>query len=124
MNLNQLAEQIYQNNKAQGFWDKERNFGEFIALVHSELSEALECHRKNKPKANTSNFYDEHITLKGLSYKKTFETDIKDTVEDELADTIIRVLDYCGANNIDIDWHVKAKIHYNTLREYKHGKQY
>jgi NTP pyrophosphatase (non-canonical NTP hydrolase) len=49
---------------------------------------------------------------------------IKDTVEDELADVIIRTLDLCGYLGIDIEKHVELKMRYNESREYKHGKNY
>ncbi|MDV7400066.1 hypothetical protein RZS08_52105, partial [Arthrospira platensis SPKY1] len=44
-NLNSLSNQIYEANKAKGFWDKERNVGELLMLVTSELGEAMEAHR-------------------------------------------------------------------------------
>jgi NTP pyrophosphatase (non-canonical NTP hydrolase) len=53
-----------------------------------------------------------------------FEALIKDTVEDELADVIIRALDLCGHLGIDIEKHVELKMQYNKSREYKHGKNY
>ena len=43
---------------------------------------------------------------------------------DDLVKTNIRILDFCGANNIDIDSHVKAKLEYNRTRPFKHGKKY
>jgi hypothetical protein len=45
-------------------------------------------------------------------------------MEDEVADAIIRLLDFCGARGIDIDWHIKNKLRYNATREHKHGKKY
>ena len=47
--LNDLARQINDNARTHGFWDGARNFGEMIALAHSELSEALEEHRSQRP---------------------------------------------------------------------------
>lgn len=48
--INQLAQDVYKNAKEKGFYDdgKANNIGERIALIHSELSEALEADRKNK----------------------------------------------------------------------------
>ena len=45
MDLKETAIQIYENNRAKGFWDKERNVGEMLMLVNSELCEALEADR-------------------------------------------------------------------------------
>lgn len=53
-----------------------------------------------------------------------FESHIKDTVEDELSDAIIRILDLCGWLNIDIQRHVDLKMQYNAGREKMHGKKY
>ena len=43
--LNDLARQIHNQNKSKGFYDDPKNIGEMIALMHSELSEALEADR-------------------------------------------------------------------------------
>ena len=50
--INELSKQIHENNKAKGFYDSEKNIGEMLALVHSEVSEALECDRKDKYYSN------------------------------------------------------------------------
>ena len=130
--LNDLAYQIYKANKAKGFWTdnpKDKNFGEVCALIHSEVSEALEAHRIDRH----ANPRDVAVGSKFVSmvnasgnpengFKEFFEGTIKNTLEDELADTIIRVLDYCGANNIDIESHIALKLAYNKMRPHKHGK--
>jgi len=43
------ADQINKTAISKGWWDSERNDGEVIALIHSELSEALEGMRKGNP---------------------------------------------------------------------------
>ena len=81
----------------KGFWDHPRNDGEMIALMHSELSEALEAMR----------------SLKG-----------KDSVIEELADVLIRIFDFCGGRNLDLGDALLKKMQYNTTRPYKHGKEF
>ena len=49
---------------------------------------------------------------------------VKGSFEEEMADIVIRVMDLCAFKNIDLEAHVKAKMRYNSLREYKHGKKY
>jgi NTP pyrophosphatase (non-canonical NTP hydrolase) len=109
--LNDLAKSIYEANKEKGFWDKERNVGEMLMLVTSELGEAMEAHRKNRF-ANWANASED------------FENSIKDTFEDEIADAIIRLLDMCGGLGIEIESHVFEKLKYNATRPRLHGKLY
>jgi len=73
----------------------QRNKGEMIALMHSELSEALEGIRKNK--------MDDHIP------HRTSE-------EVEFADLLIRVFDYAGAVGLDLDGAIADKMAYNRHR--------
>lgn len=96
-------------------------FAQRIALIQSEVSEALEADRKNRH-ANVSSM-EAAIELRGFR-SDDFEKYIKDSVEDELADTIIRLLDLCGAMGIDIAQHVEWKQSYNSTRPTLHGKEY
>lgn len=99
-NLNTLAQQIHENAKAKGFWDEPRNTGEVFMLMVSELAEALEAERKGR-----------RASLEGYElYKKdsgfdvdVFKAQIKDTFEDEIADTVIRILDWCYYSKLEID---------------------
>ncbi len=99
MNMKDLQKDIHRLAKEKGWWDKERNDGEAIALMHAELSEALEAMRVNN-------------------------WDGKDGVGEELADCVIRILDYCGGKDIDLEKEILAKHIYNKTREYKHGKEF
>lgn len=122
--INQLAEEVYATAKSKGWYDNGggTNIGERIALIHSELSEALEADRKgryskNEELAGCLN-WDENSNP---SFKLTFERCIKDTFEDEIADVVIRCLDMSAHLGIDIENHIKAKMRYNSLRPQMHG---
>ena len=54
-------------------------------------------------------------------FRGVFEQDVKNNIEDEIADTIIRCLDFCDMFEIDIESHVRAKMRYNKTRGYHHG---
>ena len=120
--INELAKQIHDNNKAKGFYDEEKNIGEMLALIHSEVSEALEADRKNR--FATGSIVGVNGWTNDEDFKSSFLTNTKDTFEDELADIMIRVMDLATFKGVDLEEHIKAKVRYNTLRPYKHGKKY
>jgi len=123
--LNELAERVYRGNRDKGFWDKSREMGTILALIHSEVSEALECDRKEKySDVILPDDWDLLDSAPDDIFKQYFEERVKDTFEDELADIVIRVLDLCGHGEIDLDRHIQAKLRYNSLRPHKHGKAY
>jgi len=47
MNISEMVKLAHQNAKQKGFWDEPREVGTMLALIHSEVSEALEAHRYN-----------------------------------------------------------------------------
>lgn len=91
--LHQLSQGITAWMTHQGFWES-YNKGEKIALIHSEISECLEAIRKGDD-ANEA---------------------------EELADAVIRILDYCGRFHIDLGGAIEKKMIANYSRPYKHGK--
>lgn len=121
--INELAKQIHENNKAKGFYEDKKNIGEMLCLIHSEVSEALEADRKNNY-ANVKCFevFNDFSRPKHDAF--SFESNIKNTFEDELADIMIRVMDLAAFKGIDLEKHIALKMRYNYLREYKHGKKY
>ena len=123
-NLNEVSKEVYEANKLKGFDVKKENLGQTLCLIHSEISEALEAIRKNRY-ANLSYFeIDDKKFSDIVSFESNFKTHIKDTFEDEIADTFTRLMDLVGALDIDIDRHIELKRRYNSLREYKHGKEF
>jgi len=92
--ITDLANEIHDTAKAHGWWEGKRSFGDLIALMHSELSEALEAYRDGKTDA---------------------------AVGIEFADVIIRVLDACVGLGYPIEKIMIEKMEYNKTRPYRHG---
>lgn len=121
MSLNKKSQEIHEYAKQKGFWDTPREMGTLLMLIVSELSEAMEADRKVKyarPKAFNTGI---HL---GGNWQACFEEYLKDTFEDEIADTFMRLFDLCGERNIDIEFYIEHKLKYNQTREYRHGKKY
>lgn len=120
--INKLAQEIHENAKSKGFYDGEKNIGEMLALIHSEVSEALEADRKDRY-CNVS-IYTLNQIIDSDNFPEYYEHAVKGRFEEEMADIVIRVMDLCAFKNIDLENHIKAKMKINSLREYKHGKKY
>lgn len=121
--MNKLAKKIHENAVAHGWWEEERSFGDIIALCHSELSEALEEYRNDKPYVYCELYLNDDCKESNNSclYCQWGENEKPEGVAVELADCIIRILDWCGKKNIDIDKIIKIKHEYNKTRPFKHG---
>lgn len=121
--INELSKEIHSRNIEKGFYEKEKNTGEMLCLIHSEVSEALEADRKgcyaNVPCFEAFSDFD-----RPKSDAFSFESTIKNTFEDELADIMIRVMDLAAFKGIDLEKHIELKMKYNLKREKYHGKKY
>ena len=127
--LNEIAQEIHENAKSNGFfYSVYKNTGEMLCLVHLEISKALEADRENNH--CTGDLPDGFLAdigngeLDDEQFRLMYEKNIKGAFEDELANTIIQVLNICAYKEIDINNHLKIKMRYNTLRSEKHGKAY
>jgi NTP pyrophosphatase (non-canonical NTP hydrolase) len=107
--INQLVQSSYNNAKDHGWHDEPRTVGDLIALMHSELSEALEEHRNGK--------------LPTEIYYNSDKPDKPEGIPIELADCVIRIFDFCGLHGIDLQEALNIKMQYNTTRPYRHGNK-
>lgn len=119
--LNELATEIHDNAVRHGWWDEEPSFGDIIALCHSELSEALEEYRSDKPMQYQIQSYGIVQGRVVTDIDKWFPDSKPEGIATEMIDCIIRILDWCGKENIDVDALMKAKHEYNKTRPYRHG---
>ncbi len=117
--LNKLSKQLHDFQIKAGFIDS--NIAQRLMLVHSEISEAFEAFRKNN--YAQKRYFKERMKNEPQKENIFFQELIKDTIEDEIADAIIRLLAFCGENNIDIEFHITEKMKYNELRGYKYGNK-
>ena len=175
MNLNELRDEACSIATANGWHEEEHSDEHLLMLVISEIAEAVQADRKNLH-ADVEAFknYEEII-----DFKENFERQIKNTVEEELSDVVIRCLDlaglrgidlhyadtllsegvkevqvsfpelmylaceeitchgydlterlnalvagiiaYCNQKDIDLDFFIRTKMNYNSLRGYHHG---
>lgn len=141
--MEKLRDACHKNSVDHGFWDekvvvvsadgcmgplpteiktKPWNFGEKIALLHSELSEMFEAYRKgvgDKPCDKPIEIIDPNSRTPDdlVGHRRiTF-------IEEEVADVFIRLFDLCGKLNIDVGRVILAKHNYNLTRPYMHGRK-
>lgn len=94
--LNRYAKDCHQRAVAKGFWDEMHSVGHYMMLVISELSEAVEADRLGKWAKLDPDTIDTLQRIEGAPYAQEFLREVKDRVEDEIADAVIRMLDLLG----------------------------
>ncbi len=96
-----VSSQVHETAKSKGWWDADRNNGEALCLIHSEVSEALEALRVGNPPD------DKIPEFSGA--------------EAELADVVIRIMDLSHARGWNVGAAIIAKMEMNKGREKMHG---
>ncbi len=108
--INELCRKAHENALVKGFWPEHSepqlraNIPEKLALIHSEVSEALDAVRHDYPPSD-------HL----LHY---------DLFAEEMADICIRVFDLCAYSNVPLGEVIAEKMNYNASRPFKHGKAF
>ncbi len=101
MKISEIQERVHRTAVEHGWWEGDRPVGEVLMLMVTELAEAMEAYRDGNPESD-----------KIPGYSK---------LEEELADVVIRLLDFAGGEGLDIEGAVTAKMAYNETRPYRHG---
>ncbi len=115
--LNELRDEALLIAVEHGFTDA--SVPEDLALMHSELSEALEDHRRGMKPDEV--WYEDRVGNR--SAVKCEGSPLKPVgIPSEMADVIIRVLHFAGKHSIDIEAAVLEKMEFNRSRPFKHGK--
>jgi NTP pyrophosphatase (non-canonical NTP hydrolase) len=108
--LGDMADEVRQVNIDHGWRKEDRTFGDYIALLHSELSKVLEAYRDYRLADVTE------VVHGNLMYLPKPEG-----VGSEFADVLIRLLDTCDVLGIDLEAEYRRKLAYNKTRPYQHG---
>jgi SAM-dependent MidA family methyltransferase len=146
--IRELAEKIFRVNANNGFWDDRLGIPEklkngvrltdeeiehvemalknqALLLVITELAEMVDASRKTVDYGYKIEQYKNHLEATGKDFdKEMFEKMVKDSPQDEFADTQIRMLDIERGYRMDVEWHMDQKLKYNASRKPKHGKRY
>ena len=101
--LNRYAKDCHQRAVAKGFWDETHSVGHYLMLVVSELSEAVEADRIGKWAKLSPEAVKNLRVVSDAEFTQAFLWFVKDRVENEIADAVIRLLDLLG-------WMLKDRV--------------
>lgn len=107
MDLQKLSQEAFETAKAHGWHDTEQPDETYLMLIITEIAEAVQADRKGRH-ANTSIFmaltsYGDNTSNSDGNFTHLFSIFIKNSVEDELSDIIIRCLDYSALRGVGLD---------------------
>lgn len=103
--IRSMQARVFDWAKGKGWCDRKVEIPEQVALIHSEVSEALESWRNAEPVSWT----DDKGKPQGVG--------------PEYADIVIRVMHYCGLMGIDLATEIHRKMDYNDTRPFRHGQK-
>lgn len=107
-----LSDRAHRNAVAKGFYDQDSSVQRFRMLAICELAEVVEADRKGR-RAVADEWIDD--CTDDLAFHASFNLHFKDTVEDELADFVIRCLDYIGRRSLCDNW-LGLEISFNSIQ--------
>ena len=122
MTINDWVKRCHEIAVAHGWWDEEKSLGECIALMHSELSEALEEARAGRPGEYVLTAENDELYLE--KDREKFAGRQPEGIYVELVDCVIRIFDYLGHEGADVEAIMTEKCAYNETRPYRHGKKF
>lgn len=117
--IQNMTDEVHEWAEEKGWWDDGRTFGDHIALVHSELSEALEAFREHKMEGSGGKIRGDFVLPNGQNSDTYWEK--PEGVPSELADVLVRLLHMCGFYGIDLGEQFRLKMDYNWTRTFRHG---
>lgn len=94
--LNRYAKDCHERSVAKGFWAEKRTVYHYLMLAYGELHEGIEADRVGRWAKLDHDTIDTLQRIEGAPYAQEFLRLVKDTVEDEIADAVIRLLDLLG----------------------------
>ena len=125
MDLNKLRDEAFEIAKAHGWHDEELPDETYLMLIITEIAEAVQADRKDKH-ADVAKFK-EYQTYYGtflpseeirtIRFREDFEAYIKNSVEDELSDVVIRCLDFAALRGVSLDGVTDETQHFH-VRDY------